>query len=134
MKIKCPRCGREGVFYEDVRDLKSGSRTYYFVIHRYRDAEGRWRTRKCSLGSDSYIYVSRTHTLPYQGVRIVLSNVIRPENLVRLSIKCIDNAAKFVRRLDDSGRREVVVGIRKLLPKLLSKVRELEELVGSFEK
>ncbi|MEM4620523.1 MAG: hypothetical protein QW607_09955 [Desulfurococcaceae archaeon] len=124
MKIRCPRCGKPGYLYQDTRELKSGVQTYFFVYHKVKEGK-KWVTRKCAVGSQHYIYVSKTHTLPVAGVKLSFSNVLEPEKLLYLSYKSIRNVIKFLQNLDDESRKKEV---KKLLPRVEKILKILDKL------
>ena len=131
----CPKCGQPGYLVEDKRGLKSGEQVYYFVIHRYRDpATGEQRTRKCSIGSEGYIYVTKTHTLPYYNVLLKLSNVVGTEKLLDLAIRSVENTIMRLRALDTEKRVEEVGKLGQKVTRLVELVEALSKLVSKIGK
>ncbi|MEM1831818.1 MAG: hypothetical protein QXJ97_09860 [Desulfurococcaceae archaeon] len=132
MKIdRCPRCGAPGYLIEDKRELKTGSQVYYFVLHRYKDtATGKWKTRKCSIGSEEYIYVTKTHVLPYYNVSLRLSNVVKTERLLDLAIRSVENIITRLKTLDIEKRSKE---LEKLKPRI-TRLVELVETLNAFPK
>jgi len=118
----------------DRRELKSGEQVYYFVLHRYRDpATGKLRTRKCAIGSEGYIYVTKTHTLPYHGVSLHLSNVVEAEKLAELALRAVENVERYLRRTRNREKlREEVAKLQPIVAKLLEQTRRLESLVSKI--
>lgn len=130
---RCPRCGSPGYLVEDRRELKSGEQVYYFVIHRYRDpATGKLKTRKCSVGSEGYIYVTKTHTLPYYNVLLKLSNVVETERLIDLAIRSVENTVMRLRALDTEKRAEEAEKLRPKVKRLVELVESLSRMVSKF--
>lgn len=128
MKIVCPKCGKEGYLYYDHRQLKSGKQTYFFVYHKKKE-NGKWKTRKCSIGSNHYFYVTETHNLPYYNVHLDFGDVIRPRRLIELGINSIKNCISFLKNMSEDDRVAEIEYIKMKLPSLLREVRELEEYV-----
>ncbi|MEM4889912.1 MAG: hypothetical protein QXJ64_10800 [Thermosphaera sp.] len=124
MKVKCPRCGKMGYLYQDVRELKNGTQTYFFVYHKVKEGK-KWVTRKCAVGSQHYIYVSKTHTLPVAGVKFTFSNALEPEKLLYLSYKCIRNTIRYLQNLDEESRKKEIKKIQPRIEKILKSLDKL---------
>jgi len=58
----CPIC-RNSYKYVEKRPYKACDRTqyYYYIIHISKDANGRKHVKKCYIGAEGYIYVSKMH-------------------------------------------------------------------------
>ena len=69
----CPRCGRPVSWIEKY---EKGGRTYYVACHYngYDPRTGKKDVDKCYLGPDYYEYVSRTHTMTFEGARREVDN------------------------------------------------------------
>ncbi|MEM4481415.1 MAG: hypothetical protein QXK88_01435 [Desulfurococcaceae archaeon] len=134
MKIDaCPRCGAPGYLIIDERELKSGTQVYYFVLHKYRDpATGKLRTKKCSIGSEGYIYVTKTHTLPYHGISLRLSNIVEAEKLAELAVKTLENIEKYLKRLSPEKREEEIKRLGPRIERLAEIIALLSELEPSL--
>ncbi|MEM4592423.1 MAG: hypothetical protein QW196_03390 [Sulfolobales archaeon] len=134
MKVKlekCPRCGSPGYLVEDRRKLKDGEQVYYFVIHRYRDpATGKLKTRKCSVGSEGYIYVTKTHTLPYYNVFLQLSNIVETERLLDLAIRSVENTVMRLKALDTEKKAEEAEKLKSRVERLVELVETLSRMVS----
>ncbi|MEM4592885.1 MAG: hypothetical protein QW196_05745 [Sulfolobales archaeon] len=136
MKIDaCPRCGSPGYLVIDRRELKSGEQVYYFVLHKYRDpATGKLKTRKCSIGSEGYIYVTKTHILPYYNVSIRLSNVVKTEKLLDLAVRSVENVIARLRALDMEKRAEELEKLKPRITRLAELIALLNELEPLYPK
>lgn len=132
MKVdRCPRCGAPGYLIIDRRELKTGEQVYYFILHRYKE-DGKWKTRKCSIGSEGYIYVTKTHTLPVYGVSIRLSNVVEAEKLAELALRAVENIERYLKRLDEERRREKAKKLGATIARLAEHVERVQRLVSKI--
>lgn len=133
MKVdRCPRCGQPGYLFADIRELKSATQVYYFVVHRYKEGD-KWKTRKCAIGSDGYVYVTKTHNLPFIGVNLKFSSITSFERHAELVRKSI---ADLRRRLllvvaSNPGRLDIERA-RRVVDMLIREVTELKKTVDKL--
>lgn len=124
-----------GYLVEDIRELKNRTQVYYFVVHRYREGE-KWKMRKCSIGSEGYIYVSKTHKLPLLGVSIEFSNIFDTRKHAELALKSLRNLEQRLKWIQnnhaDKYREEAkkvkntILEMEKILQRLKSMVHRAE--------
>ncbi|MEB3779747.1 MAG: hypothetical protein GSR85_05905 [Desulfurococcales archaeon] len=69
----CPRCGLP---FSWIERRRVGDNTYYYAVHESR-LNGARRVRKCYLGPEEYIYVSKMHSKE----KLVLRGLVDPGRL-----------------------------------------------------
>ena len=110
----CPRCGAP---YSYIEKREKDGRIYYYAVHYFYGDDGRRHARKCYLGPDTYIYVSKLHK------SLVLEGMIekgRIMDYVRDLEREIDLLPEDFKAAD---KRRLVEGLRRLE----DKVREIRE-------
>lgn len=126
VKIKCPRCGLDGYLISEEKALKGGRiQTYYFVVHRKKGE----KTRKCAVGSEEYIYVSRTHTLPGLGISIHLSNIISIDKLAELVLQALESLEESLENMSEE-QLEKIGKVREYIAKYSEIINRLNEIVS----
>jgi len=135
---RCPRCGREISWIERRR---RGDRVYYYAVHYlgYSKVGGRVRknVRKCYLGPEEYVYVTRLH----QDLGIVFEGAIEERRVLHYVDGLVEALGRL--ELDVPTRVELVskllhyvgVLVRSVArdgdyPSLLSIARRLQQLQG----
>lgn len=76
----CPRCGQHYSYIEtrtvEVKSRdKSKKQNYYYAVHYEKDENGKTRRRRCYLGPNRYIYVTRLH----RDLGLILYGAIVPK-------------------------------------------------------
>jgi len=116
-KPRCPRCG--GVI-SWIESQRKGGRVYYVAVHYLGRVGGKRMVKKCYLGPEEYVYVSRTH----QDLDITLEGLIRDRRLINYLDAFISSL--FTIDLDEKTLIEVTRRLRNLVERLERYVREIE--------
>ena len=114
----CPRCGSK---YNWIERHKRGDRVYLYAVHKEGKGKNakRW---KCYLGpSDSYVYVSKTHT--QEDLRLKgLADIDRALEYLDALINYVETV-----ELDGSVRARLAEKFKQLAEVLSREPREEEE-------
>jgi len=112
---------------EDKRELKSGTQVYYFVLHRFKEGK-KWRYRKCAIGAEQYINVTKTHDLPLLGIHYLFSTATSLEKNIEILERAVRNTVKALAVETDAGKLEhAAVVLKALAETLLKAAREAGE-------
>jgi hypothetical protein len=117
LKPRCPRCGYEISWIERIR---RGDRVYYLAVHYLGYSGKKKKVRKCYLGPEEYVYVSRTH----QDLGIVFEGAIDDRRIINYLHTFIKALTKI------ELEKPILIEILNILKHLVSR---LEEYVAKIE-
>jgi hypothetical protein len=117
-KPRCPRCGGEISWIEKQ---KKGDRIYYLAVHYLGYSGKKKKVRKCYLGPEEYVYVSRTH----QDLGIIFEGAIDERRVIHYLDMFIMSLTKI--ELDKPTLVEIINKLKYLTSRL-------EEYVSRIEK
>jgi len=122
----CPKCGNP---YSWIESRVVGKRVYYYAVHVYKDPEtGKRRVKRCYLGPEVYVYVSKLHEkegLTLKGLRDS-----------QRALEYLDALIKYLQgvELDERLRRELglrFMRIGRILLGLEPDISEVSEVLRS---
>jgi len=120
-KPRCPRCGAE-ISWIESQD--KGGRVYYYAVHYLGYSKSgskvRKKIRKCYLGPEEYVYVSRLHSdlgLKFKGA-VIEKRVVHYLDMFTEALVRAD--------LDRLTLIEIISKLKHLTQRLEGYVREIE--------
>lgn len=118
---RCPRCGLP---YSYVEARRVGDNTYYYAVHVQYLPHGRRRVRRCYLGPNAYVYVTKLHVREGLFLKGLIDEKRAVEYVKELATRLPDMD------IDPRDAEELADILERAAKELREKAKEMREETG----